>query len=145
MNRNITNLFAITITILIIFLSLTACRGPHIVLDPALDVSNAAETQFDDEMTHVIIGGVKFENWELYTLAGDTDREVFDYAGEVVSYFINDDHYVFYCTAEGLEPDQWLIKVPDNGKSKLLYEEAFFIHAEGVDEVPEWLELHPLE
>ena len=145
MNRNITNLFAITITILIIFLSLTACRGPHIVLDPALDVSNAPETEFDDDMTHVIIGGVKFENWELYTLAGDTDREVFDYAGGVVSYFINDDHYVFYCTAEGLEPDQWLIKVPDNGKSKLLYEEAFFIHAEGVDEVPEWLELHPLE
>ena len=145
MNRNITNLFAITITILILLLSLTACRGPHIVKDPALDVSNAAETQFDDEMTHVIIGGVKFENEELYTLAGDTDREVFDYAGEVVSYFINDDHYVFYCTAEGLEADQWLIQVPDDGKNVLLYEEAFFIHAEGVDEVPEWLKLHPLE
>ncbi len=145
MNRNITNLFAIIITILIILLSLTACWGPHIVKDPALDVSNASETQFDDEMTHVIIGGVKFVNEELYTLVGDTDKEVFDYAGEVVSYFINGDHYVFYCIAEGLEPDQWLIKVPDNGKSKLLYEEAFFIHAEGVDEVPEWLELHPLE
>ena len=145
MNRNLTNLFAITITILIIFLSLTACRGQHVLKDPALDIAGAAETQFDDEMTHVIIGGVKFENWELYTLAGDTGREVFDYAGEVVSYFINGDHYVFYCTAEGLEPDQWLIKVPDNGKSKLLYEEAFFIHAEGVDEVPEWLELQPLE
>ena len=145
MNRNITNLFAITITILILLLSLTACRGPHIVKDPALDVSNAAETQFDEEMTNVIIGGVKFENEELYTLAGDTDREVFDYAGEVVSYFINDDHYVFYCTAEGLEADQWLIQVPDDGKNVLLYEEAFFIHAEGVDEVPEWLELHPLE
>ena len=145
MNRNITNLFVITITILIILLSLTACRGPHIVKDPALDVSNAAETQFDDEMTHVIIGGVKFENEELYTLAGDTDREVFDYAGEVVSYFINDDHYVFYCTAEGLEADQWLIQVPDDGKNVLLYEEAFFIHAEGVDEVPEWLELQPLQ
>jgi len=63
----------------------------------------------------------------------------------VVSYFINDDHYVFYCTAEGLEADQWLIQVPDDGKNVLLYEEAFFIHAEGVDEVPEWLELHPLE
>ena len=145
MNRNITNLFAITITILILLLSLTACRGPHIVKDPALDVSNAPETEFDDDMTHVIIGGVKFENEELYTLAGDTDREVFDYAGEVVSYFINDDHYVFYCTAEGLEADQWLIQVPDDGKNVLLYEEAFFIHAEGVDEVPEWLELHPLE
>lgn len=145
MNRNITNLFAITITILIIFLSLTACRGQHVLKDPALDIAGAAETQFDDEMTHVIIGGVKFENEELYTLAGDTDREVFDYAGEVVSYFINDDHYVFYCTAEGLEPDQWLIQVPDDGKNVLLYEEAFFIHAEGVDEVPEWLKLHPLE
>ena len=145
MNRNITNLFAITITILIILLSLTACRGQHVLKDPALDIAGAAETQFDDEMTHVIIGGVKFENEELYTLAGDTDREVFDYAGEVVSYFINDDHYVFYCTAEGLEADQWLIKVPDNGKNVLLYEEAFFIHAEGVDEVPEWLKLHPLE
>ena len=145
MNRNITNLFAITITTLIILLSLTACRGPHIVKDPALDVSNAAETQFDDEMTHVIIGGVKFENEELYTLAGDTEREVFDYAGEVVSYFINDDHYVFYCTAEGLEADQWLFQVPDDGKNVLLYEEAFFIHAEGMDEVPEWLKLHPLE
>ena len=145
MNRNITNLFAITITILIILLSLTACRGQHVLKDPALDIAGAAETQFDDEMTHVIIGGVKFENEELYTLADDTDREVFDYAGEVVSYFINDDHYVFYCTAEGLEADQWLIKVPDNGKNVLLYEEAFFIHAEGVDEVPEWLKLHPLE
>lgn len=130
---------------LILLLSLTACRGPHIVKDPALDISNAPETEFDDEMTHVIIGGVKFENEELYTLADDTGMEVFDYAGEVVSYFINDDHYVFYCTAEGLEPDQWLIKVPDNGKSKLQEEEAYFIHAIDVDEVPEWLELHPLE
>ena len=145
MNRNITNLFAITFTILIILLSLTACRGQHVLKDPALDIAGAAETQFDDEMTHVIIGGVKFENEELYTLAGVSDREVFDYAGEVVSYFINDDHYVFYCTAEGLEADQWLIQVPDDGKNVLLYEEAFFIHAEGVDEVPEWLELHPLE
>jgi len=145
MNRNLTNLFAITITILIIFLSLTACRGQHVLKDPALDIAGAAETQFDDEMTHVIIGGVKFVNEELYTLADDTGREVFDYAGEVVSYFINGDHYVFYCIAEGLEPDQWLIKVPDDGKNVLLYEEAFFIHAEGVDEVPKWLELHPLE
>ena len=145
MNRNITNLFAITFTILIILLSLTACRGQHVLKDPALDIAGAAETQFDDEMTHVIIGGVKFENEELYTLAGVSDREVFDYAGEVVSYFINDDHYVFYCTAEGLEADQWLIQVPDDGKNVLLYEEAFFIHAEGVDEVPEWLELQTLE
>ncbi len=126
-------------------LSLTACRGQHVLKDPALDIAGAAETQFDDEMTHVIIGGVKFVNEDLYTLAGDTGREVFDYAGEVVSYFINDDHYVFYCTAEGLEADQWLIQVPDDGQNVLLYEEAFFIHAEGVDEVPEWLELQPLE
>ncbi|MBE6021404.1 MAG: hypothetical protein E7228_06675 [Clostridiales bacterium] len=126
---------------LLLILSLSGC-GNHNLKDPALDISNASLTEFselDEEMMLVIINGVKFENENYYRTDSRNGEDVYKYAGNVISYFINDDHYVFYCQAEGMDPGEWLIKVPDNGKGELQIDEACYIRAVDVSEIPDWL------
>ena len=133
----------VTMFCLIAILFINGC-GNHHLKDPALEISNAVYTEFpelDEEYSKgiVIIDGVKFLDWDFFGPHVYDDRDTFDYAGEVVSYFINDDHYVFYCEVKGLDPEEWLIRVPDNGKSKLMRDEAYFIHEVNVTDIPEWL------
>lgn len=125
---------------LLLILSLAGC-GNHHLKDPALDITNATLTEVlnEDSGCIVKINGVRFEDEIYYRPEGGNGEEVIEYAGDVVSYFINDSRYVFYCRAEGLDPEEWLIRVPDDGKSHLNLDEAYFVRAEDVSEIPEWL------
>lgn len=126
---------------LLLILFLSGC-GHHYLKDPALDISDASLTEFselDEEMMLVIINGVKYENEIFYRPSSGNGEDVYEHARNVISYFINDDHYIFYCQAEGMDPREWLIRVPDNGKGKLQIDEACYIRAVDVSEIPDWL------
>lgn len=128
-----------TLMLLTVLLAILTGCGGHKLPQPAADLSNVPEIEdFTDSFAHVIIRGVEYDYATYGSLTPDAYPEEYQ-RGPVYSYFINDDHYVYFCEIEGLDPKQWLVKLTDDGYGHF-NESGNIIKALDVTEIPTWIE-----
>ena len=123
---------------LLMALTMLAACGGHTIPEPSLDISKATYVHFDTDWNPVIQGVTYDDNSAFIPLVPESGTAS-DYADSVICYFVNDDHYVYYCEAEGLAPEEWLIMIWDDRRGNLQHESAYFIKAITVTVVPPWL------
>ena len=125
------------LALLLALTMLTACGG-HTIPEPSRDISGGTRSHFDEDWNPVI-QGVVYDRKLQFTPANNESGTASDYAGAVIGYFINDNHNVYYCEAEGLDSEEWLIVTEDGRLGHPQPDYAYFIKAKTVTAVPTWL------
>ena len=116
---------------------LTACGG-HPIPKSSLDISEGVYTTFDADW-YPVIQGVTYDDKSPFVPVNPGSGTAFDYAGSVIGYYVNDDRYVYYCEAEGLDAEEWLIKLTDDRRGHIQRDTASFVRATTVAVIPPWL------
>ena len=127
---------------LLMALTMLAACGGHPIPKPSLDISEGTYSTFDADW-YPVIKGVTYDSKTPFMPVNPEFGTASDYAVSVIGYYINDDHYVYYCEAEGLSPEEWLIEIEDDRRGHLQQEYAYFIKATTVTVIPPWLK--PIE
>ena len=123
---------------LLLALTILAACGGHPIPEPSLDISKGTYVHFDEDWNPVI-QGVTYDDNSTFIPVAPESGTASDYAGSVIGYYVNDDHYVYFCEAEGLAPEEWLIMMWDDRRGRLQQESACFVKAITVTVVPPWL------
>lgn len=153
---------AAIILLLLILISCSACGG-HKLREPSVDISAVAKVDGQNAEKVVIVQAadgkmnrVPMDAWDAaragawsivldgipYVSYGEigTDNIVL---GELKGYWINDHFYRYVYTISGLDPQEWLIDVRDNGKaepSAADFDSMMIYKAIGVKEIPPMLQ-----
>ena len=115
---------------------LTGCGG-HELPQPAADLSNVPYVE-EVTFSRVTIQDVEYDGATYASLTPDAYPEEYE-RGPVYAYYVNDDHYVYFCEIEGLDPKQWLVELTDDGYGHFS-EGGNIIKALDVTEIPSWLQ-----
>ena len=132
------------ITLLVLCCILCSCRR-HRLPKPAADISECPYV--DEASTGSIdyINGVGYSGYTSIEYVLEADElslsAISNYnRGELVAYYVNDDRYVYFCQIEGLAPEQWLVRLTDDGHGHFSNKEACIMKAESVNKTPGWIE-----
>ena len=128
---------AISVLLILAALVLSGCGG-HRLSAPSIDISGAQLVTGDGP----VVDGITFEETSAYVLRHPTEElSVRELRGRCIAYYVNDSRYIFFCESKDLDPSEWLIRIPDNGRGSLQWEDACWIKAENVRSIPPWLEM----
>lgn len=161
--RRILGLFSISCFLVSI---LMGCGFGHTRLKAVADLSGLPyleETIYAPDNSYIreVVQGVAYEEYALLDMSlnpedycqmctKDTEEEcpiscsgqrLEEYSrGELYAYYVNDDRYMYFCQIEGLNPEEWLVRIPDDRTGHFSDKEVFVVKAVGVTDIPSWIE-----